>query len=186
METETQKGPCFIYLYAEHPIKISQAERSGEMYEECPRNHVLGYHLPVPSSGSPAPSMSCLSECPCHPYRARWHHRNVRMRKSRLSRVRGPPKLSPVRRRDYRKLWRKMGCAQPEETQKGNLWPSQSLAYESLLHIRGAITCKGHKVMPYCLGVATCGHTNWTPEWEARAVKERTAREVKRPRQISN
>jgi hypothetical protein len=32
--------------------------------------------------------------------------------------------------------------------------------------------------------IVDCSHTNWIPEWEAGAVKERTAREVKRPRQI--
>jgi hypothetical protein len=27
--------------------------------------------------------------------------------------------------------------------------------------------------------VAACGHTNWVPEWEAGAVKERKVRETK-------
>jgi hypothetical protein len=34
--------------------------------------------------------------------------------------------------------------------------------------------------------VATCGHTNWVPEWETRTVTEGKEREEMRPRQISD
>jgi hypothetical protein len=32
----------------------------------------------------------------------------------------------------------------------------------------------------------TCSHTNWVPEWEERAVREKKVREERRARQISD